>query len=63
MNKTNLELEKKKLDLKKLETSKLELEYKILERKADIDRIRLSVEKQEIAIQEIKEQLLTMESE
>lgn len=59
----NLELEKKKLDLKKLETSKFELEYKILERLADIDRIKTSVEKQELAIQEIKKQLLTMESE
>ena len=59
----NLELEKKKLDLKKLETSKLELEYKILERLADIDRIKSSVKKQELAIEEIKKQLLTMESE
>jgi len=59
----NLEFEKKKLDLKKLETSKLELEYKILERLADIDRIKTSVEKQELAIQEIQKQLLTMESE
>lgn len=58
----NLELEKKKLDLKKLETSKLELEYKILERLADIDRIKTNVEKQEEQIIQIKENIKQLES-
>lgn len=58
----NLELEKKRLDLKKLETSKLEFEYKVLERLADIDRIKKSIEKQDDAIQNIKQQIKEMES-
>lgn len=58
----NLEIEKKKLDLKKLETAKLELEYKILERKADIDRIQSNIDKQDIAINSLIEQIKNMES-
>ena len=58
----NLELEKKRLDLQKLETSKLEFEYKVLERLADIDRIKKSIQKQDDAIQKIKEQIKQMES-
>jgi len=57
----NLELEKKRLDLQKLETSKLEFEYKVLERLADIDRIKKSIQKQDDAIQKIKEQIKQME--
>lgn len=58
----NLELERKKLDLKKLETTKLEFEYKVLERLADIDRIKISIEKQDDAISKIREEIKTMES-
>lgn len=57
----NLELEKKKLDLKKLETSKLEFEYKILERLADVERIKESIAKQEEAIQKIQDEIANME--
>lgn len=57
----NLELEKKKLDLKKLETSRAEFEYKILERLADVERIKSNIAKQDEAIQKIKEELNIME--
>lgn len=57
----NLALEKKKLDLRKIETSKLEFEYKILERLADIDRIKESIKQQEIAIDKIKNEIEEME--
>jgi peptidoglycan hydrolase CwlO-like protein len=59
---SNLALEKKKLDLRKIETSKLEFEYKILERLADIDRIKKSIEEQDKAIQKIKNEIEAMES-
>lgn len=58
----NLELQKRKLDLQKLETSKLEFEYKVLERLADIDRIKLSIQKQEDAISKVKQEIKKMES-
>lgn len=58
----NLALEKKKLDLRKIETSKLEFEYKILERLADIDRIKESIKQQEQAIENIKKEIEAMES-
>lgn len=59
---SNLALEKKKLDLRKIETSKLEFEYKILERLADIDRIKKSIEEQNKAIEKIKNEIEAMES-
>jgi len=59
----NLELEKKKLDLKKIETSKSEFEYKILERLADVERIKESIAKQEEAIDKIKDEIANMEGD
>jgi D-mannonate dehydratase len=58
----NLELEKKKLDLRKLETSKAEFEYKVLERLADVQRIKDSIAKQDEAIEKIKAEINNMES-
>lgn len=57
----NLEAEKKKLELKKVETAKAEMEYKILERLADIERIKHNIANQEQAILNIKEELKDME--
>lgn len=57
----NLELEKKKLDLRKLETSKAEFEYKVLERLADVERIKDSIAKQDEAIEKIKTEIHNME--
>lgn len=57
----NLELEKKKLDLRKLETGKYEQEYKILEKLADIDRIKENIIKQDIAIEKTKNDIAELQ--
>lgn len=53
----NLKLSKKQLDLQKLETSKLELEYKILERMADVERIQKTINKQNEHIEILKKEI------
>lgn len=53
----NLKLSKKQLDLQKLETSKLELEYKILERMADVERIQETINKQNEHIEILKKEI------
>ena len=58
----NLELAKKKLDLKKLETSLDEYEYKILEKQADIERIKGNMGKAEEAIEKYKQEIIDMEA-
>lgn len=57
----NLELEKKKLELRKVETAKHEMEYKVLERLADIDRIKENIQNQETTIEKIKKELMDLE--
>jgi len=57
----NLELAKKKLDLKKMETSLDEYEYKVLERLADIERIKGNIEIQKKAIEKVKLEISDME--
>lgn len=58
----NLELAKKKLDLKKLETSLDEYEYKILEKQADIERIKGNMDKANEAIEKYKQEIADMEA-
>lgn len=57
----NLELEKKKLELRKVETAMYEMEYKILERMADIDRIKDNIENQKSTIDKLKEEISNLE--
>lgn len=57
----NLELERKKLDFKKVETAKMEMEFKILERMADIERIKEQIVLQESALENIKNSILSLE--
>jgi hypothetical protein len=57
----NLELEKKKLDIKKMETALHEYEYKILERMADIERIKRNIETQQKAINKAIDELAQLE--
>lgn len=58
----NLELAKKRLDLKKMETSLQEYEYKVLERMADIERIKGNIDVQEKAIEKVKQEIVDMEA-
>ena len=57
----NLALEKKKLEIKKVETAMLEMEYKVLERLADIERLRENINNQENRIQAIEEEIKSTE--
>lgn len=50
----NLELKKKELELKKVETAKAELEFKILEKLADIERIKDQILQQDSTIEMLK---------
>ncbi len=53
----SLEIERKKLNVRRLETSKAELEFKILERMADVDRIKENISKQDDEIKKLKMEL------
>ena len=57
----NLELEKKKLELRKVETAMHENHFKILERKADIKRLEHNIEKQEETLNNLKEEISSLE--
>lgn len=54
---TNLEFEKKKLEVKKVETAKLEMEYKVLERYQDIERLKENIENQNKTIARLEQEL------
>lgn len=54
---TELEKQKTKLNIKKAETAKLELEYKILERMEDIQRMREHIQLQDQRIDELTKSL------
>jgi len=51
---SELERARKSLELKKVETAKAEMEFKILEREADIARTRENIKNQEARIEELK---------
>lgn len=53
----NLEVEKRKLNIKRCQVTIDELEYKILERMADIERIKTSIKEQEETINKINKQI------
>lgn len=53
----NLERAKKELELKKVETALAEMEFKKLERLADIERIERNMENQKQRIEELKNKL------
>jgi len=57
----SLELGRKKLELKRVIMAKEELEFAILEREADILRIKSNIENQEKKISEIQKELKNME--
>ena len=57
----NLELERKKLELRKVETAKMEMEFKILERLSDIERIRENINNQEATMTMLSEAIKVME--
>jgi len=50
---SNLEKARKGLELRKVETAKAEMEFKILEREADIERLRENIKNQESRIEEL----------
>ena len=58
----NLEVAKKRLDIKKLYTSIDEYEYKILEKMADIERVKGNIEKAKEAIEKYEQELKDMEA-
>jgi hypothetical protein len=53
----NLELEKKKLERKKVSIVIDELMFKIMEREADIERIREQIKLQEIRVEELNSEI------
>jgi len=58
----NLELERKKLEIKKVTMAKCEMEFKILERQADIERLKLEMENQDKRVLELEEIIKEMEN-
>ena len=54
MSKIDLELERKKLELMRVETAKHDMLFQIMQRQADIDRLKEQVDIQEKKIEEIK---------
>lgn len=53
----DLEKEKKKLERKRVEMAKDEMEYKILERMADIERLKENIKIQEARMAELDREL------
>ena len=59
----NLEVKKKELELSKVSCAKEEMEFKILEREADIARLKQNIENQDRRIAEIKEEIASLQGE
>ena len=59
----NLEHERKKMELKRVELARDEMQFKILQRKADIDRLANDIKVQNNRINELKEALLLRQTE
>lgn len=59
MNK--LEFERKKMELKRVTMAKEELEFAIMERESDIERLRSNILIQEQKINELEEHIKSME--
>lgn len=57
----NIELERKKLELKRVEMAKADMEFTILERLADIERLKKNIQNQDERIKSLNEQILSME--
>lgn len=53
----NIELERKKLEIKRVQIAIDEFEFKIMEREADIARIRENIDNQVRRITELKQEL------
>ena len=57
----NIELERKKLELKRVEVAQADMEFTILERMADIQRLEKNIEKQKERVRELAHQIKEME--
>lgn len=57
----SIEIQRKKLELKRVRMAQEEMEFNILERKADIERLYALVEKQEEKAIELEKFIQTME--
>jgi SMC interacting uncharacterized protein involved in chromosome segregation len=56
-----IEIARKKLELKRVELAKDDMEFTILERMADIERLKKNIQTQETRIKELQEQISKME--
>jgi len=56
-----IELKRKELELRRVEMARAEMEFHILEREADIARLRANIENQDKRIAEIKEELKALQ--
>lgn len=57
----NIELERKKLELKRVEVAQADMEFTILERRADIQRLEKNIEIQKTRVKELAQQITEME--
>ena len=57
----NLELERKKLEVKKVIMAKSEMEFRILERQADIERLKEEIVKQDKRVLELNDIIKEMD--
>lgn len=57
----NIDIQRKKLELKRVRMAQEEMEFNVLERKADIERLTALIEKQEEKAIELEETIKTME--
>ena len=56
----SLEIERKKLELRKVETARAEMEFKILEKLSDIERIKEQIKLQDSGIEALKQTINAM---
>lgn len=57
----NIELERKKLEMKRVEVAQADMEFTILERMADIERLEKNIENQKARVKELAQQIKDME--
>lgn len=57
----NIELERKKLELKRVEVAQADMEFTILERRADIQRLEKNIGIQKARVKELAQQITEME--